>query len=455
MRTSARWMLFRLPLLALLAAARPAAGQLPEPAIPGEALDLQDRVVAVVGDSIILLSQVQEEMFLLAESGQARIPENPAERRTLMAEVLETLVNLQLVLQEAARDSTMIPDEQEIDGRVEQQLDAVRQQFPDATAFQRALSADGMTLTSYRTSLRDRISRELVQQLFLERRLREAPPVTITEAELREVFASQQGQMGQRPELIQLEQVLVQPSPSTASYEAARVRIDSLLARVRAGEDFAALAREFSEDPGSGANGGDLGWFRRGMMVREFEEVAFQLLDGQVSEPVRTDFGYHIIRVDRQRPGEVKARHILIRAEGGSDFAQAMETGAEVAEAIRQGARVDSIHREIGMADLPWDLEVARDQLDQLPSGYAEALADVSPGDVLDPFVISLGPQSLVAVVRVAGIREAGAFTFEDLRDQIRNRLQQQRRLERIWEQLREQTYVDLRFEPAGATGEG
>ena len=408
-----------------------------------------------MGDSIILLSQVQEEMLLLAESGQTRIPDDVPGQRRLMSEVLETLVNLQLILQEAARDSTMIPDEELIQERVDQQLDLVREQFPDAAAFQAALAGDGMTLTSYRTVIRDRISRELIQQLFLERRLREGSAVVVSEEELREVFEQQRGQLQARPELIELEQVLLQPSPPEESFEAARVRIDSVLAKVQAGEDFAALARQYSEAPGSGAAGGDLGWFRRGMMVREFEDVAFSLFDGQVSDPVRTEFGYHIIKVDRSRPGEVRARHILIRAEGGADLERALERGREVADALRAGADADSLHRELGVPDLPSELEVARDQLEQLPAGYADALAEVQPGEVLAPFQITLGPQSMVAVVRVVDIREAGEFTFEDVRDQIRARLQQQRRLERLWSDLRERTYVDVRFDADATAGGG
>lgn len=438
-----------LGLMALLGwtLAAPVAAQLPVSAIPGEAPNLQDRVAAVVGDSIILLSQVQEEMLLLAESGQVEIPGDVRGQRQVMAEVLETLVNLQLILQAAARDSTMIPDEALIQERVDQQLEVIRSQFATAQAFQEALAGDGMTLSSYRTVIRDRISRELIQQLYLERRLREGAPVVIDEDELRAVFDQQRGQLQERPELIGIEQVLIQPAPPEASFDSAKVRIDSLLARVRAGEDFAALAREASEDPGSASNGGDLGWFRRGTMVREFEQAAFTLFDGQVSEPIRTEFGYHIIKVDRSRPGEVKARHILIRAQGGNDMERAFEVAAEAAEQLRNGADADSLSREIGVSDLPWELEVSRDQLAQLPTGYADALTNAREGEVLDPFQISLGPQSMVAVVRVVDVREAGEFTFEDVRDQIRARLQQQRRLEQLWDELRDLTWVDVRFE--------
>lgn len=447
MRLHRTALLLGLALAAGLVPTTPVEAQLPVSAIPGEAANLQDRVAAVVGDSIILLSQVQEEMLLLAESGQVQIPNDVRGQRQVMAEVLETLVNLQLILQAAARDSTMIPDEALIQERVDQQLDLIRSQFSTAQDFQEALAGDGMTLSSYRTVIRDRISRELIQQLFLERRLREGAPVVVDEAELRELFDQQRGQLQERPELIGIEQVLIQPAPPEASFDSARVRIDSLLTRVRAGEDFAALAREASEDPGSASNGGDLGWFRRGTMVREFEQAAFGLFDGQVSEPIRTEFGYHIIKVDRSRPGEVKARHILIRAEGGNDMERAFELARGAAEQLRDGADADSLSQEIGVADLPWELEVSRDQLEQLPGGYAEALANVQEGQVLDPFQITLGPQSMVAVVRVVDIREAGEFTFDDVRDQIRARLQQQRRLEQLWSELRDVTWVDVRFE--------
>lgn len=100
--------------------------------------------------------------------------------------------------------------------------------------------------------------------------------------------------------------------------KAARARAEDILRRVRAGEDFAKLANEFTEDPGGRGRGGDLGWFGRGMMVKPFEDAAFALKPGEVSGIVESQFGFHIIKLEERRPAqgeageEVHARHILI-----------------------------------------------------------------------------------------------------------------------------------------------
>jgi len=99
----------------------------------------------------------------------------------------------------------------------------------------------------------------------------------------------------------------VAATPSTAPRSDAETLAlaQELRKRILAGEDFATLAKQYSDDTGSGSNGGDLGWFVKGAMVAAFEDVAFALPVGQVSEPVKTDFGYHLIEViekDTQRP---------------------------------------------------------------------------------------------------------------------------------------------------------
>lgn len=101
---------------------------------------------------------------------------------------------------------------------------------------------------------------------------------------------------------------------------AAKAKAEGLLAQIKAGADFAKLAQENSEDPGSAANGGDLGYFGKGKMVPEFENAAFALQVGQVSELVRTVYGFHIIKVIDKKDDQVKASHILIKVRDFNDW---------------------------------------------------------------------------------------------------------------------------------------
>jgi hypothetical protein len=130
-----------------------------------------------------------------------------------------------------------------------------------------------------------------------------------------------------------------------------RAKIEGLLKRARAGEDFSALAREFSTDPGSKGNGGDLGWFGRGVMVKPFEDAAFALKVGEVSEVFESPFGFHIVKLEERRAqdpanassGEqVRARHILIpfnsrpRSAGSRPQSPREEARAAVEEGKRE-----------------------------------------------------------------------------------------------------------------------
>ena len=214
------------------------------------------------------------------------------------------------------------------------------------------------------------------------------------------------------------------------------------------GEDFAELAERYSGDEGSANLGGDLGWFRRPSgFVREFEDAAFAINSGQITEPVRTQYGYHIIKVDRIRGPERKASHILISFDiGEDDMARAQALGEELKARIEAGESAQDLHAEYGAEELPDSLSVAMDRLGELPQGYAELLRTASPGDVFGPISFGEGARATLAVVEVLDVRDEGTFTFEDLEPVIRDRLQREKVLEELMRRLRESSYVDIRY---------
>jgi peptidyl-prolyl cis-trans isomerase D len=155
------------------------------------------------------------------------------------------------------------------------------------------------------------------------------------------------------PEQVRARHILIQVDREAdeAAVAEAEAEARELLGRLEAGEEFAELAAEHSDDPGSKANGGDLGFFRRGQMVGPFEEAAFSLEPGATSEPVRSDFGFHVIRVEERRAAELRtfedvkaelAQEILGREAAG---AAARERAERLAAAIREGQSLEEAAR--------------------------------------------------------------------------------------------------------------
>jgi peptidyl-prolyl cis-trans isomerase SurA len=328
------------------------------------------------------------------------------------------------------------------------EIDQRTEQFGSSPAFQAALQAEGLTLGSYREMIRTQIRQEQIQQMFMQLRLRNMPPAEVSEDEMLASFQNARGQMGQRPRLISVDQVVLAPSASEDSNERARALADSLLGEVRAGADFEALATEFSDDVGSAPVGGDLGWFRRGQMVREFEEAAFALFDGQISPVVETDFGFHVIKVERSRAGERYGRHILIMPTiGEADIERSREEALLVLERAEAGDDMRALWEQYSDPEAPDSLTIPFDDLNRMPLGYATSLQRAQAGQTVGPIEYqNARDETRIAIVRVREIREAGAYTFEDVRPQLAQQLQQSKQIQVVIDQLRENAYVEILF---------
>lgn len=433
-------------LCALLALALPA---------PGAAqLDLEsgvvDRVVAIVGDSAILESQVvfEAQQMQLADS-TLPAPNTPPYQEFLRG-VLDSWVDRLLVIQAAERDTLIQVDEATLDQQITDLIDNLARQFGGQPALQAALRDIGMTLAEYREMRRSEARQQQIVQLYMANQMRNARPIELTEDELLARFRELQPQMGQRPRTLTFQQVVIRPEAAADSREDARSRVDSLFERARGGEDFSALAEEYSDDPGSAALGGDLGWFRRGQMVTEFEDVAFALRAGQMGI-AESPFGYHLILVERTRGrSEVQARHILVTPDvSQTALADARDLARQVAERARAGESMQDLFEEFGDPTEPDSLTIALPQLEQLPASYAQ-LRTATVGDVVGPLEFRQGGDPAgdlrLAVVKVTDIREAGAYSFSDVRPVIANQLQEIRQQERVLEELRENTYIDIRM---------
>jgi parvulin-like peptidyl-prolyl isomerase len=286
--------------------------------------------------------------------------------------------------------------------------------------------------------------RELIRAYEMKvGRERRAPRVT--QAELEAAFEVQRARLPMREAAVTFQQIVVRAEPSADALAEARARADSVMGLIRAGEDFAELARRFSDD-GTSANGGDLGFIRRSDVVREFGNVAFNLSPGAVSLPVKTPYGYHLIKVERVRGAEVQARHILFRPTlSDEDAVRARARADSAASRARAGEDMAALAAQYGDGETP--LRGGPVPIDTLQRVFQIDLSEAQPGDILGP--IPVGGAEVASefyVIRVVEREPAREWRLDDPQMSfIREQVARQKLLDEIVEELRRSTYVDIR----------
>ncbi|MBI1873486.1 MAG: peptidylprolyl isomerase [Acidobacteria bacterium] len=227
----------------------------------------------------------------------------PAERRSeVYRNMLDQIVSFTLLKQESRARKISVAD-----AEVDAQLAQMRQQFTDEQAFTKALAGQDLTLEKLKDDTRTgmQVSKMLETEL--------SPKIAVQEKNVADFYAQNPDKFKQE-ESVRASHILIRADAKAdpATKERARQRAAEVLKKAKSGADFAALAKEYSAD-GSAAQGGDLGFFGRGQMAPPFENAAFALKPGEISEVVQSDFGFHVIRLTDHRP----ARTVPLAEVGG------------------------------------------------------------------------------------------------------------------------------------------
>jgi len=363
-----------------------------------------DRIVAVVNDEPILESELNSQVQFFVFNNKLD-PNTPG----LKEQVLQSMINEKLIVAKAIEDSVTVTDDE-----VQQQLDAVIQQrIQQVGSESRLEEMYGMPLSRIKREFRDEMRKNLLAERLRQQRFGTSQ---ISRREVEEFFQMYKDSLGRVPEEVELAHIFIKPKPDEAAKAVARTKAQALLDSLKAGANFSDLAKRHSDDPGSAAQGGDLGFVRRGQFVKEFETAVFSLADQQISGIVETEFGFHIIQLLERRGDAVHPRHILVKIERtqSSDSttialldslrrrALAGESFAELAKKYSEDKETALIGGNLGTAEL-----------EQLDKNFYPTVSGLREGEISPPVRLTVGNSYGYHIVLLKKRTPAHAITLD------------------------------------------
>lgn len=352
-----------------------------------------DKVIAVLGNNIILLSDLNQQYAQYLNSGNA-------DDQKVKCFLLQQMLAQKLLKQQAEIDSVMVDDGQ-VDEEVEKRM---RYQIQRAGGQERLEQFLQRSVLQYKDEIRPDIKEQLISNKMQQKITAD---VNVTPLEVKRYFDSYpKDSIPDIPTEFEIGEIVLHPKLTKAEKQKFYDKIDALRLRVKSGEDFGFLAKTYSEDTYSAVEGGDLGFFDRTKMVKEFTAWAFKLKAGEISPVFETEHGFHILQVIERRGEQVQARHILIRPQ------------TTPASLDRTKLQADTIYNNIVTKKLPFSTAASlySDNKDSQYNGgmllYADdvtARTTFIPANKLDPKVFLI-----VDTMKVGEVSKPELFTGAD-----------------------------------------
>lgn len=406
---------------------------------------LIEKIAAVVDDEIIMSGEVQQYAYFEA-ANQHINPETDIEAYAkIEKKVLDALINQKILLAQAKLDSITIDD-----GQVEQSLD---QQIQDRVR-QAGGEAElekylGKSIREIRKLYKTTVRKQMLAQKIQSSKFQD---MKVSRAEIENFFNTHEDSLPEVGASANISQILIEVKPGDDAFAEARKTAVIVLDSIRKGADFGKLAQRFSSDPGSAKKGGDLGWFNRNDFVKEFAEAAVKLEPGEVSDVVKSEFGYHIIQLIEKTGEKIHVRHILIGVASTADDKTAAKQKIQKIREDIMNAKIsfedaalqysDDPAKRGNLGNLGWvELSTIQDKT------FLKAVQALEAGKISDPFESNV--VTGYHIVQLNGKRDTRKVNLRDDWQAIENfalRQKQSKEMDKWLDQIRSKFYIDIRM---------
>ncbi|MDR3327679.1 MAG: peptidylprolyl isomerase [Prevotellaceae bacterium] len=259
-----------------------------------------DGIVAVVGDEIITETDVNDAMNQARAEGQTV---------TNKCDFVENMMKEKIILYKAKQDTLITVDNNSITRETDSRIDYFKGNFGSEENLLKAYSFKTMG------EFRNLLTTMLKNQEYVRQKMQSITKnIDVSPEDVKNFYKAHEAEFPYLNEEVEYSQLYIYPKLTDVHKQQLIDKLKDIKNRILEGESFADLAKRYSEDPSSAQNGGLYAGVKRGKMVKEFDAVAFSLQEGQISEPFETEFGFHIIFLEKKRGQTLDLRHILLKA---------------------------------------------------------------------------------------------------------------------------------------------
>jgi peptidyl-prolyl cis-trans isomerase SurA len=395
---------------------------------------LADQIAAYVGNDIILLSEVQENMSIIANDPAAM--KMFSDEQEMYDYIIDQLVSNKLLLMEAEQESIFV-EEDDVLPLVDQNIENLKVNFPSEGDFYKYLAEQNINLEELKNYYYENLKSRMIMERLISQKF--ASKIMISPIAVRNFYAENKDSIAVLPGRVKLSHILLPIVPSQEEMLNGFERATDVYKLLLTGGDFSVIAQEFSEDENSRRKGGMLGKIRRGEVIEDFEAIVFDLKPGTVSQPFPTRLGYHIVEVLNKGPDWVLLRQILIKVEISRQDTLRIERQAdELRGLVMEGVDFDSLAKQYSKDP---NIDLGEFYIDRLTPPFDEVVKDMDEGAVSEPILTPYGYHLLYVREKVP----QRTLSFEELRDQIMQYLYQQEIQEKYGElidELKQRTFV-------------